>query len=60
MKATIKNIFGTVCGTLAVVSIIAAVCVCDGSEHEMAVRVGGAMAFALFTALWAYLKGGEQ
>ena len=56
MKATLKNTLGTICGALACVSVFAAVCVVDGSAHEMAVRCGGAIAFAIFAIAWAKLK----
>lgn len=56
MKATIKNTLGTICGALACVSVFAAVCVVDGSAHEMAVRCGGAIGFAVFALLWVKLK----
>ena len=56
MTTKIKNTIGTMCGALACVSAFAAVCVMDGSAHEMAVRCGGAIAFAIFALLWAKLK----
>ena len=56
MKATIKNTIGTILGALACVSVFAAVSVTDGSAHEMAVRLGGAIAFAIFALAWAKLK----
>lgn len=56
MKATIKNTLGTICGALACVAVFAAVCVMDGSAHEMAVRLVGVAGFIAFTALWAKLK----
>ena len=55
MKVTIKNTLGTICGFMACVSVFAAVCVTDGSAHEMAVRLFGVSGFVLFTALWAKL-----
>lgn len=60
MTTKIKNTLGTICGALACVSVFAAVCVMDGSAHEMAVRLIGVAGFIAFTALWARLKGGEQ
>ena len=60
MTTKIKNTIGTICGALACVSVFAAVCVMDGSAHEMAVRLIGVAGFITFTALWARLKGGEQ
>lgn len=56
MKVTLRNTLGTICGGIAVVSAFAAVSVMDGSEHEMAVRMGGTIAFALFAGAWAVLK----
>ena len=56
MTTKIKNTLGTICGALACVSVFAAVCVMDGSAHEMAVRCGGAIAFAIFALAWAKLK----
>lgn len=56
MKATLKSTIGTMCGALACVSVFAAVSVVDGSAHEMAVRCGGAIGFAVFALLWAKLK----
>lgn len=56
MKATIKNTLGTICGAIACVSVFAAVCVTDGSAHEMAVRLVGVAGFVTFTAIWAKLK----
>lgn len=59
MTTKIKNTIGTICGALACVSVFAAVCVVDGSAHEMAVRLIGVAGFITFTALWAKLKGAE-
>ena len=56
MTTKIKNTLGTICGALACVSVFAAVCVMDGSAHEMAVRLIGVAGFITFTALWAKLK----
>ena len=58
MKKT-RHIIGTACGVLAIVGAFAAVCVMDGSNHEMAIRCAGAITFAVFALLWAALKGGE-
>lgn len=55
MTTKIKNTIGTICGALACVSVFAAVCVVDGSAHEMAVRLIGVAGFVTFTALWAKL-----
>ena len=60
MTTKIKNLIGTICGFMACVSVFAAVCVMDGSAHEMAVRLICVAGFITFTALWARLKGGEQ
>lgn len=56
MTTKLKDILGTICGGIAVVAAFAAVSVMDGSEHEMAVRMGGTIAFALFAGAWAVLK----
>ena len=58
MKKT-RNIIGTICGILAVFGAFAAVCVMDGSAHEMTIRCAGALTFAVFALAWAALKGGE-
>ena len=58
MKKT-RNIIGTICGVLAVVGAFAAVCVMDGSAHEMAIRCAGAVAFAVFGLVWSALKEGK-
>ena len=55
MTTKIKNTLGTICGAIACVSVFAAVCVVDGSAHEMAVRLFGVAGFVTFTALWAKL-----
>lgn len=55
MTTKIKNTLGTICGAIACVSVFAAVCVVDGSAHEMAVRLVGVAGFITFTALWAKL-----
>ena len=34
-------------GTIAVVGLMAAVCVCDGSAHELLIRIGGTVLFAV-------------
>ena len=60
MKMTIKSALGSICGALAIASMFAAVCVTDGSAHEMAIRVGGAIGFTIFSVLWSVLKGGER
>lgn len=59
MKTTTKNIIAKACGALAVAGVFAAVCVVDGSSHEMAVRCCGALAFAVFGLAWAALKEGQ-
>ena len=41
MKKAINTIFAAV----AIVGVFAAVCVTDGSNHEMAVRIIGTLAF---------------
>ena len=56
MNTKIKKIGKTACGVIACVALIAAVSVTDGSTHEMAVRLGGAIAFAVFALAWAKLK----
>lgn len=56
MTTKLRNTLGTICGSLACVSVFAAVCVVDGSAHEMAVRLVGVAGFIAFTALWAKLK----
>lgn len=56
MTTKIKNTIGTIFGALACVSVFAAVCIVDGSAHEMAVRLIGVAGFITFTALWAKLK----
>ena len=56
MTTKIKNTIGTICGALACVSVFAAVCVMDGSAHEIAVRLIGVAGFVTFTALWAKFK----
>lgn len=58
MKKT-RQIIGTACGVLAIVGAFAAVCVMDGSNHEMTIRCAGALTFAVFALAWAALKGGE-
>ena len=55
MTRSIKNTLGTICGALACVSVFAAVCVTDGSAHEMAVRLFGVSGFVLFALAWAKL-----
>ena len=54
MKATIKRTATTACGILAVAGAFAAVCVMDGSAHEMAIRCAGAVAFGAMAVLAAY------
>ena len=56
MTRSIKNTLGTICGALACVSVFSAVCVTDGSAHEMAVRLFGVSGFVLFALAWAKLK----
>ena len=56
MTTKLRNTIGTACGALALVGLFAAVCVVDGSAHEMAVRCGGAIAFAVFALAWDKLK----
>ena len=56
MTRSIKSTIGTMCGALACVSAFAAVCVMDGSAHEMAVRLFGVSGFVLFALAWAKLK----
>lgn len=59
MKATIKRTATTACGILAVAGAFTAVCVMDGSAHEMSIRCAGAVAFAVFGIVWAALKEGK-
>lgn len=59
MTTKLRNTLGTICGILAVAGAFAAVCVMDGSAHEMAIRCAGAVAFAVFGLVWAALKEGK-
>ena len=59
MKATLKRIGTTASGILAVAGAFAAVCVMDGSAHEMAIRCAGAITFAVFGLVWAAMKEGR-
>lgn len=54
MKKAINNIFAAV----AIVGVFAAVCVTDGSNHEMAVRLIGTLAFVGGLTGW-YLTSTE-
>lgn len=56
----IKNAIGTICGAIACVSVFFAISVTNDSEHEMAVRLGGIIGFAVFAMLWSALKGGDE
>lgn len=49
MKKTINTIFAAV----AIVGVFAAVCVTDGSNHEMAVRLIGTLAFVAGLVGWS-------
>ena len=49
MKKAINTIFAAV----AIVGIFAAVCVTDGSNHEMAVRLIGTLAFVAGLVGWS-------
>lgn len=40
-----KKAFNTIFAAVAIVGVFAAVCVTDGSNHEMAVRLIGTLAF---------------
>lgn len=40
-----KKAFNTIFAAVAIVGVFAAVCVTDGSNHEMAVRLIGTIAF---------------
>lgn len=59
MKATLKRTATTACGILAVAGAFAAVCVMDGSAHEMAIRCAGAITFAVFSLIWAAMEEGK-
>lgn len=49
MKKAINTIFAAV----AIVGVFAAVCVTDGSNHEMAVRIIGTLAFVAGLVGWS-------
>jgi hypothetical protein len=49
MKKAINTIFAAV----AIVGVFAAVCVTDGSNHEMAVRLIGTLAFVAGLVGWS-------
>lgn len=49
MKKTINIIFAAV----AIVGVFASVCVTDGSNHEMAVRLIGTLAFVAGLVGWS-------
>lgn len=49
MKKAINTIFAAV----AIVGVFAAVCVMDGSNHEMAVRLIGTLAFLAGLVGWS-------
>lgn len=49
MKKAINTIFAAV----AIVGVFAAVCVMDGSNHEMAVRLIGTLAFVAGLVGWS-------
>lgn len=49
MKKAINTIFAAV----AIVGVFAAVCVTDGSNHEMAVRLIGTLAFLAGLVGWS-------
>ena len=49
MKRTINTIFAAV----AIVGVFAAICVTDGSNHEMAVRLIGTIAFVAGLVGWS-------
>lgn len=40
-----KKAFNTIFAAVAIVGVFAAICVTDGSNHEMAVRLIGTLAF---------------
>lgn len=49
MKKAINTIFAAV----AIVGVFAAICVTDGSNHEMAVRLIGTLAFVAGLVGWS-------
>lgn len=49
MKKAINTIFAAV----AIVGVFVAVCVTDGSNHEMAVRIFGTLAFVAGLVGWS-------
>lgn len=53
-----KKAFNTIFAAVAIVGVFAAVCVTDGSNHEMAVRLIGTLAFVAGMIGW-YLTSTE-
>lgn len=48
-----KKAFNTIFAAVAIVGVFAAVCVTDGSNHEMAVRLIGTLAFVAGLVGWS-------
>ena len=48
-----KKAFNTIFAAVAIVGVFAAVCVTDGSNHEMAVRLIGTFAFVAGLVGWS-------
>ena len=48
-----KKTFNTIFAAVAIVGVFAAVCVTDGSNHEMAVRLIGTLAFVAGLVGWS-------
>ena len=48
-----KKTFNTIFAAVAIVGVFAAVCVTDGSNHEMAVRLIGTIAFVAGLVGWS-------
>lgn len=50
---TIKKIASKAFATVAIIGVFVAICTMDGSNHEVALRLGGIAAFAIGLVGWS-------
>lgn len=55
-----KKTINTICAAVAIVGVFAAVCVTDGSNHEIAVRLVGILAFMGGLVGWSQTSKPEK
>ena len=57
---TIKKIASKAFAALAIIGVFVAICTMDGSEHEIALRLGGTAAFVIGLIGWSLTSNEKE